>query len=298
MNHANAGIAPGVGKVLRVAEQALLPVFPPSPDDWRPFGVDIWEGYGAIDWGKLKAYMDPSIDFVLIRSGQGHPTPGTPERFYKDPQFAANVYQAVTLGIPWIQYHVFLPNYSDTRQQVTYALQLADETGHRPCALAWDHQLKNGVSATTINARLYEVISYSRDLCIDINRIMIYTALWVFQQIAKFMPWMFDIDFWFAKWWNSKECPYVIETDLPDGMELSQVKIQQTTAQGDGKLLGSQMRRMTYDRAMMDRVEFYKWLGISEAPVDLEILSRVESIEKWIENVRRQQAEIIRTLQG
>ncbi len=298
MNHANAGFPPGAKTKFRTAAQAVLPVFPPSPDDWRPFGVDIWEGYGAIDWGKLKAYDNPSADFVLIRSGQGHPTSGTPERFYKDPQFASNVYQAVTLGIPWIQYHVFLPNYKDVKWQASYAMELAERAGHLPCALAWDHQLKNGMGPTTINGRLHEVVDWSDSFYDGSRPIMIYTAKWVFEQIAAYALWMEKIPFWWAKWSNTQESLGVSQNDLPRLMNLSQVKIQQTTSQGDGKLLGSQMRRMTFDRAMMDKVQFYKWLGISEAPVDPDHEIRLDQLEEWVAFHEAQQAEIARIIQG
>ena len=117
------------------AMAAAVTPFPPDPGDWRPFGVDLSHFNGSVDFDKLQAYDNPKVEFVILRSGQGHPTTGAVEGFYTDTQFKANVIKATERGLPWMQYHVFMPNYPDTLSQVNWARQLQEETGQTPLAL-------------------------------------------------------------------------------------------------------------------------------------------------------------------
>lgn len=279
---ATAGAEPGI---LTNIKQAMLPVFPPDIHDWRPFLLDIWEGDGDVNFGKMLAHRNPTPCSVVIRSGQGYPTSGVRVNYYKDLQYEANVLKAVATGLPWQQYHVFLPSYRDTKYQVGYARQRMETVGHFPRALWWDHQLKQNQSPETINGRLQEVMEWSAELIPEIAVQGIYVAKWVFDQYAPFEDWMNAYYFWWAKWLNTRESPGVSQVDLPRDMSHPPI-MHQTTSHGDGRLFGSVPRRVDYNRAQLSMGVFMKLLGAEQKPTpDLE--ERVLELERFKEHVLR-----------
>lgn len=287
-SHANAGIdRTSIRSQLANIATAVLPVFPPDPNDWRPFFLDIWEGSGNVSLSKMLAHRDPATCTVIIRSGQGHPTTGTRENFYKDMQYEANVQKAVMTELPWQQYHVFLPNYRDTRRVVLYARERMETVGHFPCALWWDHQLKNYTPADTINSRLRETMEWSAELIPEVVIQGIYVAKWVYDQIAAFREWMNTYYFWWAKWRNTQESSGVSQIDLPYEMLLSRVIQQQTTSHGDGRLFGyptSTWRprpRADYNRALLPMNEYMQLLDVEHKPQPTGLENRVLRLEQF-----------------
>ncbi len=284
--HLEAGRRTGMLAYLDRLATSVAAITKPDNVDWRPFGVDLWQGSGVIDWDKLAAFKNPPVDYVILRSGQGHPTVGARQEFYEDAKFIKNVQEAVRVGIPWMQYHVFLPNYIDTRYQVNYAFDRAQDAGDMPLCLWWDHELKNGVANNLISSRLEEVIYFTDELYRDIPLTGIYTGRWVIDQYSPWQSWMEDMNFWIASWSNTREKPALSDRDLPGNMKMSQVKIHQTTARGDGYLLGTKQQKCDYNRAMDPKKEFYEWLGVAEAPVPSSLDGRVSELEEWRKNLQ------------
>ena len=295
MNYANAGRPPGIKSRLAGLAAALLPVFPPNTLDWRPFFLDIWEGSGDVNFDAMLAHINPTPGTVVIRSGQGHPTYGTRMSFYRDPQYEANVLKAVAFELPWQQYHVFLPNYKDTKYMVEYARQRMEEVGHFPRALWWDHQLKNNQSADTINGRLQEVMAWSAELIPEVFVQGIYVAKWVYDRYAAFKLWMNDYFFWWAKWRNTQESPGVSQVDLPIGMDLARVIQQQTTSHGDGRLFGYPTHRADYNRALLLLSEYLQLLDVEhnpEPPPNGDLAEQVSANRHAITDLREKVGEL------
>jgi len=244
--------------------QAVLPVFAPDIHDWRPFLLDIWEGDGDVNFGKMLAHRNPTPCSVVIRSGQGHPTAGARENYYKDMQYEANVLKAVATELPWQQYHVFLPSYGNTKYQAEYARQRMETAGHFPRVLWWDHQLKHNQSAGVINGRLQEVMEWSAELMPEVEVQGIYSAKWIFDAYAPFEDWMNAYYFWWAKWLNTKESPGISQIDLPRDMTAVPV--------------------LHYNRAQLPMDAYMKLLGVEQKPApDLE--DRVLELERFKEHV-------------
>jgi hypothetical protein len=291
--HANCKL-PMTEPLSRIGARAATP-FPPTPGDARIFGLDFWEGTGNWDAAVTKRFSNPSVAFVIIRSGQGLMDS------YDDTKFLANARKAIEEKIPWIDYHVLMPQ-QDAVNQVDHLYGIINALGGElPSMFIWDVELVNSQTPKTISSKTRVVVDYTRQRFSTLSGW--YSGPWFTNTYMEKQDWMLDSNYpyWHAQylWPDQQKERTGINLMLPydNWLPITQVMIHQTTSYGDASLFGftgSTHGRIDYNRWMWSE-ERYKEIfklvepepepptGLEERVVKLE--ERVSDLERWAKGI-------------
>jgi hypothetical protein len=288
--HANCKM-PLTAPLRAIGAQEANP-FPPTQTDTRLFGFDFWEGSGNWDYAKTLAYDKPKVAFGITRSGQGI------FQQYDDKLFAANARKMVESCLPWINYHVLMPQ-QDPIAQIEHLYDLINSLGGIcPTVFFQDVELVNSQTPKTISTRSKLAIDKTREIFGKISGW--YSAPWFTNTYMERQDWMQDPNYPYFHaqylWPDQQKERSGIGLMLPfdNWIPISQMMIHQTTSYGDAKLFGFTSTRLDFDRWMWSE-EKYKEIfklvepepepptGLEERVVKLE--ERVSDLERWAKGI-------------
>ena len=229
-------------EVKRAWTQALtMSTFLPSLVDLRPFGIDVWEGDGDIDFEEVAAFGPPNVDFVMIRMGQSWGD--------EDKKFARNWRGFKGVGIPRMAYHVVFPS-QEVIPQVEKVYKIFDRSaggdlGEGPVWI--DSQLKQGQTREKVSAA---TISMVRGVKEKLEKEAgVYTGKWHIEENMEIKDWFGEIFWWLATWlWPKQTRENQGPPRKVDEIPWKNVLFHQSASWGDGLAIGSQAKRIDYNR--------------------------------------------------
>ncbi|MBA7579904.1 hypothetical protein ES708_21785 [subsurface metagenome] len=237
--HASAGREVGIARA--ITQGITLKPFLPSLVDLRPFGIDVWEGDGYIDFEKVAEFGPPKVEFVMVRMGQSWGR--------EDKKFERNWRGFKGVGIPRMSYHVVFPS-QEVIPQVENVCRIFDRSGNGDLGEgpAWiDSQLVQGQTREKVSVA---TISMVRGVEGKLEKEAgVYTGKWHIEENMEIQDWFGEIFWWLATWlWPKQTRENQGPPRKVDEIPWKNVLFHQSASWGDGLAIGSQAKRIDYNR--------------------------------------------------
>ena len=245
----------------------------------KPFGLDISQHQGVLDWDVVAASpMD--VRFIGIRVGISWG--------YTDKWFTQNWEEAKRVGIPRTAYHVFYPLSDVSRQVQLIKKNLGDDYGEMP--ITADIELDHGISKSQFSANLKR---YVEAIEVEFGRKpIIYSR-------ASFFDSHVDSNFSLTignsyKWWmanypREKGVEATFPPAIPRHIDRGNVIIHQTSDTMP-KIGASGGNSMDYNRWLLSEAELRLFTGKQEVPQenkDLALADQIDVIREEVEELAR-----------
>jgi GH25 family lysozyme M1 (1,4-beta-N-acetylmuramidase) len=243
----------------------------------KPFGIDVSQHQGNMDWEVVAAYS-PKVCFAGIRAGISWG--------YVDKNFKYNWSEARKVGIARTAYHVIYPDSPPQKQMESFVNLMDGDFGELPPTI--DAELTRDRGYAVIASVLIQCLSLLENM--TGIRPMIYTrANWIDEHITgpcnQPPSWLNAYDYWLAQYLRRPE-EHSGPPDLPRGVDRKRCIIHQTSERGAP--IGSEARQQDYNRWQGDLDSFYAYANILPAeenveeppPSELTLEERVTAIEE------------------